>query len=136
MAQLSDLIQKLNRLSSREWAESARVGSLSLSEFEYLNAVDEQAHRPFGANGEHGQHLHDIVAELGVTKASASSMISKLQGRGLVERFQCQMDARAYHITLTPKGAVLLAQGKQVYARIADIAEKELGEIAFTPVPE
>lgn len=133
MTGLSDLIQKLHRLSGREWAAEARAGRLSLSEFEYLNAVDEQAHRQFGADGGHGQHLHDIVAELGVTKASASTMISKLEGRGLVKRFQCQFDARAYHIVLTPEGAALLDQGKRVYARIAEAAARELGEITFTP---
>lgn len=72
----------------------------------------------------HGQHLQDIVTALGVTKASASAMVGKLEGRGLVQRFQCQQDARAQHIILTGTGQALWTTGLSVYenleARITD----------------
>lgn len=94
-----------------------RVG-LSYSEFEYLSAVDAQM-QDAGDDDSHGQHLTEIVATMGVQKASASAMVIKLEKRGLVERVPCQFDARAQHILLTADGEKLLAVGRTLYADIA-----------------
>lgn len=123
-------IQLIHRLSHRAWAN--RDIGLSYSEFEYLNAVREQEETAYpndDQDGVHGQHLHDIVADLGVTKASASAMIAKLEARGFVERFQCQRDARASHIVLTKEGGALLEQGAAIYVGIAQTIAKELSSL-------
>ena len=111
-------LQYIHRLTAREWARESREIGLSQSEFDYLSAVQDQADLQ-RYEDKHGQHLQDIVEALGVTKASASTMISKLEKQGLVSRFQCKVDARAQHIVLTPEGQMLLARGQKVYQTIA-----------------
>ena len=119
------LLQKLHRLTQREWALAAKNDGLSQSEHDYLAAVQAEADRQ-RYDDTHGQHLNDIVEALGVSKASASNMITKLEKQGLVERFQCQMDARAQHIVLTSDGQIRLARGQKVYERVAKLAGDEL----------
>lgn len=125
MSSLARQLQKLHQVCHREWAATARSLGLSFSEFEYLNAVQEQADLQHFENA-HGQHLQDIVGTLGVSKASASAMIGKLEGRNLVTRFACKMDARAHHIVLTAEGQMLLARGARVYERIAQRLDEGL----------
>ncbi|MEO0487616.1 MAG: MarR family transcriptional regulator [Pseudomonadota bacterium] len=113
------MLHHLHRAVQREWAKSGRALPVTQSEFDYLSAIADQAARPRVETGPHGQHLHDIVADLGVSTASASAMVAKLARRGLVTRHACHADARAHHIILTAAGADLLAQGMEVYAAVA-----------------
>ncbi|NKW91772.1 winged helix DNA-binding protein [Rhodobacteraceae bacterium R_SAG9] len=127
MTDLAKNLQKLHQTCHRAWAKAAREAGVSFSEFEYLSAVQEQADLQ-RYEDIHGQHLQDIVDALGVTKASASTMISKLEARGWVTRFQCKMDARAQHIILTPEGQVKLAGGQRLYERIVAQIKDDLGD--------
>lgn len=127
MSDLAKKLQKVHQACHRAWAKAARDLELSFSEFEYLSAVQEQADLQ-RFEDKHGQHLQDIVDALGVTKASASTMVSKLETRGWVTRFQCMMDARAQHIVLTPEGQVKLARGARVYEQIAIQIKDEIGD--------
>ncbi|MBF9043492.1 winged helix DNA-binding protein [Rhodobacterales bacterium HKCCE4037] len=113
-----DLLRRIHHVANREWAVAARDLGMSHSEFEYLSAVLEQEEL-MRFEDHHGQHLHDIVEMLGVTKPSASAMIAKLEERGLVRRFQCRMDGRAQHIVLTDEGRRLHGQGRGIYERVA-----------------
>lgn len=117
MTDRAKLIHEVHRTAHREWTRSARSLGLSFSEFEYLTAIDEQA-ALLRYEDRHGQHLQDIVDALGVTRASASAMVSKLEERGVVKRFQCRLDARAQHIVLTEKGQGLLKGGLTLYEKI------------------
>lgn len=118
MSDAADFLQSLHRLAHRAWArEGVRIG-LSHSEFEYLAAIQEEARTMFSGEDVHGQHLHNIVDRLGVSKASASAMVSKLEARGLIDRIACQMDARAQHIILTEAGSQRLTLGAGVYEAI------------------
>ena len=98
---------------------------LSFSEFEYLSVIKDEEDR-MRVEDAHGQHLQDIVAALGVAKPSASAMVGKLEGRGLVQRFQCKQDARAQHIVLTETGQALLATGLSVYEQLAERVTDDL----------
>ncbi len=130
MTETAALLQVIHRLSHRAWArEAGRIG-LSHSEFEYLAAVHAEAQTQFWDGDAHGQHLHNVVDRLGVSKASASAMVSKLEARGLITRIQCQMDARAQHIILTDAGAELLKRGEDIYEAVAkDLPEDVAKEV-------
>ncbi len=95
------------------------------SEFEYLRAIKDQEAKKTDRDY-HGQHLQDVVDEMGVRKASASAMVLKLEERGLVVRFPCQYDARAQHIMLTEQGQNLLSSGEQIYEAAAKALLEEL----------
>lgn len=124
-------LQKIHLLTQREWTRAAKEDGLSLSEYDYLAAVQSEADRQ-RIEDHHGQHLQDIVEVLGVTKASASAMITKLEKQGLVERFQCRMDARAQHIVLTSDGQIKLARGQKVYERIARQVGDDLAALGIS----
>ncbi len=112
------VLENIHRAVNRQWVrDGARVG-LSHSEFEYLRAIHEREAEKVCCDN-HGHHLQDVVATLGIKKASASAMIVKLEKRGLVERLQCRMDARAQHIILTRKGVEFLRLGEQIYEAAA-----------------
>ncbi|GAA6181505.1 MULTISPECIES: MarR family winged helix-turn-helix transcriptional regulator [unclassified Shimia] len=131
MSDLAHSLQMLHQACHRAWSKAAREAGVSFSEFEYLSAVQEQADLQ-RYEDVHGQHLQDIVEALGVTKASASTMVSKLEARGWVTRFQCQVDARAQHIILTEEGQIKLAGGQRLYAKIASELPPSLGQ-AISP---
>lgn len=127
---LAHSLDHIHRTLTRLWADtSARPGVLTFSEYEYLRAVErldgaQLATLDKGAvsvdDGHDGHHLQDLVDVLGVRKASASAAIAKLEARGLVERFPCQIDARAQHIVLTDKATAYLREEEEaVYAAAA-----------------
>lgn len=123
--QLADLIELSHRLAHRHWAKAAAELGLSHSEYEYLRAIKDQEMRKTDKD-DHGQHLQDVVAEMGVRKASASAMVVKLEERGLVQRVPCQYDARAQHILLTEAGQGLLWRGRGIYQQAAQALQAEL----------
>lgn len=122
---LAKLIELAHRQGHRQWSKvGARIG-VSHSEYEYLRAIQDQEDEKKHEDN-HGQHLKDVVDELGVRKASASAMVIKLEERGLVVRFPCQFDSRAQHIVLTEQGLRLLVSGEQIYEAAAQTLITEL----------
>ncbi len=115
---ISTFVELAHRHAHRTWArDSAKIG-LSHSEYEYLRAIKDQEAARIDKD-DHGQHLADVVADMGVHKASASAMVVKLEDRGLVTRIPCQFDARAQHILLTDQGRNLLSEGNRLYETAA-----------------
>ncbi|WP_428644631.1 MarR family winged helix-turn-helix transcriptional regulator [Roseibium sp.] len=125
--QLSELIELIHRLAHRRWNALGPELGLSYSEFEYLRAIKDQECRKTDKN-DHGQHLQDVVEEMGVRKASASVMVVKLEERGWVRRVPCQFDARAQHILLTAEGEAHLADGKTIYDTVVKAVLAELDD--------
>jgi DNA-binding MarR family transcriptional regulator len=116
---LAKIIEMFHREAHRRWAQDSVKTGLTHSEFEYLRAIKDQEARKTDKH-DHGQHLQDMVAEMGVRKASASSMVTKLEERGFVHRLPCRFDARSQHILLTPEGENMLKTGEGIYQAIAD----------------
>ncbi|MFW8636451.1 MarR family winged helix-turn-helix transcriptional regulator [Cribrihabitans pelagius] len=116
--QLARFLELIHRSAHRQWARSAGEAGVTYSEFEYLSAIRDQEARQTSKE-DHGQHLQDVVDDMGVRKASASAMVVKLEGRGWVHRVPCRYDARAQHILLTEEGAAQLAKGREIYLAVA-----------------
>lgn len=127
---LARLIELAHRQAHRQWAKTGAKLGVSHSEFEYLSAIKDQEAKQTDKN-DHGQHLQDVVVEMGVKKASASAMVVKLEERGLVERVDCQFDARAQHILLTAQGQELLVLGKSTYEAAARALKAATSELDF-----
>ena len=129
---LEQSLDRLYRYLGRLWSDpSKRPGKLSHSEYEYLRGIerldgDKIARSEVMEAEDHGHHLQDLVAVLGVNKASASVAIGKLEKRGLVQRFPCRFDARAQHIVLTPLARACLSQEEVVYSDLAARIDKVL----------
>ena len=124
---LSGLVELVHRHAHRRWSALGADAGVSYSEFEYLSAIKDQESRKTDRDN-HGQHLQDVVAEMGVRKASASVMVVKLEERSWVRRLPCQYDARAQHILLTPEGEARLAAGRGIYASVVQAVLAGLSE--------
>ena len=99
--QLQDSIRRLQWHLWRLWRqESQKSGSMDLTstEYDYLDVV---AWHP------EGLRLTDLAERMGVSKASASAMASKLEARGYLDRTPDPEDKRASLIRPTPKTAAL-----------------------------
>lgn len=55
----------------------------------------------------------ELVSRLGVKAQSASEMVRKLEGRGLVVRNRSAVDARAYDVAITEQGRALASEMRQ-----------------------
>lgn len=121
----SETLERLHRLLNQTWAQEARAGvGLSFNEYSYLRQVDALAgakvSKECSGGGEaDGPHLTELAQALGVKRASASSMLTKLEKAGLIERFDCRHDARAQHFMVTLDGRAALKKGQAVYAGLA-----------------
>lgn len=127
-------LESLHRRLARLWvAPSNRPGDLSFSEYEYLRAIErlDGAQVAASTDDHHGQHMQDLAAVLGVKKASVTAAISKLERRGLVKRFPCQIDARAQHVVLTDAACTALAQEAVVYESLGAWVKKHKLEKAL-----
>lgn len=130
---LARLIELAHRQGHRQWAKAGGQLGMTHSEYEYLRAIKDQEAKKTDTE-DHGQHLQDVVDDMGVRKASASAMVLKLEERGLVVRFPCQYDARAQHIMLTEQGQNLLSSGEQIYEAAAETLLEELSEDDFRAI--
>ncbi|WP_085905656.1 MarR family winged helix-turn-helix transcriptional regulator [Kiloniella majae] len=131
---LTNSLDQFHRYLTCLWTDiSERPNALTCSEYGYLRAIERLDGEKLanadegegcGHSDGHGHHLQDIVELLKIKKASASVAITKLEKRGLIQRFQCQHDARAQHIVLTEKAREYLREEEAVYeASAKDIAK-------------
>ncbi len=111
---VATLDASLKKLHSRLEAES--FSRLSISQLHYLEAVD--------ALGE--PTLGEIAAHLGLTRASATSAVQKLERFGLVVKTQSSQDRRAVHVRLTPAAMQLVAAKHQTIQLYGDFIRAAL----------
>lgn len=120
-------LERLHRLLSQSWSMETKAGDgLSFNEYCYLRVIGELAGagvcKDDSATGHdgHGPHLTDLAKALGVKRASVSTMLAKLEKQQLIVRLDCQHDARAQHIMVTPDGHKALEAGRAIYDRLAN----------------
>ena len=66
-----------------------------------------------------------LVERLGVKAQSASEMVRKLEGRGLVVRERSSEDARAYNVAITDDGRALAAEMRDAKPIVLDALSDE-----------
>lgn len=125
---LADALETLHRQMNRAWQDGA-AADLTYSEFEYLRALQRIGgpHVPLMNDstqeatdpGDHGLHLQCLATAVGVSKASASVAVARLEERGLIMRTPCFRDARAQHLSLTVPGQEALTIASQRYHDLA-----------------
>jgi MarR family 2-MHQ and catechol resistance regulon transcriptional repressor len=66
----------------------------------------------------------DLGKRLVVSRASITSVLDKLEGKGLVERIDVPANRRIYHVALTDKGQELVDEVEPVYRqRVHEVME-------------
>jgi MarR family transcriptional regulator, 2-MHQ and catechol-resistance regulon repressor len=73
----------------------------------------------------------DLGRRLVVTRASVTSVLDKLEEKGLVERMEVAGNRRIYHVDLTKKGQALLEQVEPQYRKDIHTVMGGLGDEAL-----
>src|SRR5918998_4998879 len=95
-----ELGERLTRAADRlsvqtraEWAEDWPEIELTMPQL-----------RALGLLGRAPQRMGDLAAYLGISLSSATSLVERLEGKGLVERTHDPVDRRVVHCHLTADG--------------------------------
>ena len=88
---------------------AGRLGGVSVTQLRALTLVQELAGAP----------LARLAGELGITVSTASRLVERLVGAGLVDRRVVPTNRRAVELRLTPAGTALLARYDE--SRLAEL---------------
>lgn len=119
---LNENLEKIERFASKIWRTQSKedpIGQLSFNEYDYLKVI-EAAKEPI--------RLTDLAEEMLVTKPSATTMVQRLERKGLVERMPCPEDARSKLVVLTAKAETGLEEESKIYQVMANTLESQLTE--------
>ena len=91
---LTDLHPQIIRHIINKQSDALGDGKITIPQFIVLHLLDSSAR----------VKMRDIAGELNITFPSATSLVNRLYGMGLVKRKADAMDRRVVYIELTPKG--------------------------------
>ncbi|MCK8085046.1 MarR family transcriptional regulator [Vibrio sp. 1CM8B] len=119
---LNQNLEKIERFASKIWRTQVNedpICQLSFNEYDYLKVI-QSSPEPI--------RLTDLAIEMQVTKPSATTMVQRLERKGLVERKASLEDARSKLVVLTSKAEVGLEEESKIYQVMAQILESRLSE--------
>ncbi|MEZ8743769.1 MarR family transcriptional regulator [Vibrio sp. 10N.261.49.A5] len=119
---LNQNLEKIERFASKIWRTQVNedpICQLSFNEYDYLKVI-QSSPEPI--------RLTDLAIEMQVTKPSATTMVQRLERKGLVERKASLEDARSKLVVLTSKAELGLEEESKIYQVMAQILESRLSE--------
>jgi DNA-binding MarR family transcriptional regulator len=119
---LDQNLEKIERFASKIWRTQVNedpICQLSFNEYDYLKVIQASL-EPI--------RLTDLAIEMQVTKPSATTMVQRLERKGLVERKASLEDARSKLVVLTQKAEVGLEEESKIYQVMAQVLESRLSE--------
>ncbi|WKY57549.1 MarR family transcriptional regulator [Vibrio sp. SNU_ST1] len=119
---LNQNLEKIERFASKIWRTQVNedpICQLSFNEYDYLKVI-QASPEPI--------RLTDLAIEMQVTKPSATTMVQRLERKGLVERKPSLEDARSKLVVLTQKAEVGLEEESKIYQVMAQVLESRLSE--------
>ncbi len=122
VSMLNQNLEKIERFASKIWRTQVNedpICQLSFNEYDYLKVI-QASPEPI--------RLTDLAIEMQVTKPSATTMVQRLERKGLVERKASLEDARSKLVVLTSKAEVGLEEESKIYQVMAQILESRLSE--------
>ena len=122
VSMLNQNLEKIERFASKVWRTQVNedpICQLSFNEYDYLKVI-QASPEPI--------RLTDLAVEMQVTKPSATTMVQRLERKGLVERKASLEDARSKLVVLPHKAELGLEEESKVYQVMAQILESRLSE--------
>ncbi|MFA0012663.1 MarR family transcriptional regulator [Vibrio lentus] len=119
---LDQNLEKIERFASKIWRTQVNedpICQLSFNEYDYLKVI-QASPEPI--------RLTDLAIEMQVTKPSATTMVQRLERKGLVERQASLEDARSKLLILTKKAEIGLEEESKIYQVMAQTLESRLSE--------
>src|SRR5215211_933908 len=99
-----ELVGRLTRLADRLAASTRHA---TMQDWSELDLTMPQL-RALGFLGQAARRMGDLAAYLGSSVSSATSLVERLEGKGLVERVHDPVDRRVVMVHLTPDGRALI----------------------------
>lgn len=122
VSMLNQNLEKIERFASKVWRTQVNedpICQLSFNEYDYLKVI-QASPEPI--------RLTDLAIEMQVTKPSATTMVQRLERKGLVERKASLEDARSKLVVLTQKAELGLEEESKIYQVMAQILESRLSD--------
>ena len=122
VSMLNQNLEKIERFASKVWRTQVNedpICQLSFNEYDYLKVI-QASPEPI--------RLTDLAIEMQVTKPSATTMVQRLERKGLVERKASLEDARSKLVVLTNKAELGLEEESKIYQVMAQILGSRLSE--------
>ena len=122
VSMLNQNLEKIERFASKVWRTQVNedpICQLSFNEYDYLKVIQASPE---------SIRLTDLAVEMQVTKPSATTMVQRLERKGLVERKASLEDARSKLVVLTHKAELGLEEESKIYQVMARILESRLSE--------
>ena len=122
VSMLSQNLEKIERFASKVWRTQVNedpICQLSFNEYDYLKVIQASPE---------SIRLTDLAVEMQVTKPSATTMVQRLERKGLVERKASLEDARSKLVVLTHKAELGLEEESKIYQMMAQILESRLSD--------
>ncbi len=122
VSMLNRNLEKIERFASKVWRTQVNedpICQLSFNEYDYLKVI-QASPEPI--------RLTDLAIEMQVTKPSATTMVQRLERKGLVERKASLEDARSKLVVLTHKAELGLEEESKIYQVMAQILESRLSD--------
>jgi DNA-binding MarR family transcriptional regulator len=122
VSMLNQNLEKIERFASKVWRTQVNedpICQLSFNEYDYLKVI-QASPEPI--------RLTDLAVEMQVTKPSATTMVQRLERKGLVERKASLEDARSKLVVLTHKAELGLEEESKIYQVMAQILESRLSD--------
>ena len=122
VSMLNQNLEKIERFASKIWRTQVNedpICQLSFNEYDYLKVI-QSSPEPI--------RLTDLAIEMQVTKPSVTTMVQRLERKGLVERKASLEDARSKLVVLTSKAEVGFEEESKIYQVMVQILESRLSE--------
>lgn len=109
------------RASERADRALQRAHGVSLSEYLALGAL--------AYSDDHGHLRQQVLADtIGLNQSSVTRLVSRLERRGLSERYLCEEDRRGVYTQITDEGRGLVTTARTTYLQAIEDVLEELGQ--------
>ncbi len=114
------LLRRVDQCATQLYSTESADSDLTLRQLAILTAISRQE----------DLSQTDLVNLTGIDRSTVAGIVSRLIGKGLLERKRSPVDGRAYCVRLSKRGAKAIAGADRLYSRV----EKKL--LASVPTAE
>lgn len=114
------LLRRVDQCAAQLYSTESADSDLTLRQLAILTAISRQE----------DLSQTDLVNITGIDRSTVAGIVSRLIGKGLLERKRSPVDGRAYCVRLSKRGAKAIAGADRLYTRV----EKKL--LASVPAAE
>ena len=107
MQSIIDLLHRAGQAVTSVFIEAELPHGLTVRQYQALSAVA----------AEEGLSQTDLCIRTGIDRSTLADMVRRMSERGILKRERTTTDARAYSVTLGPKGLAILSAAAPVAQR-------------------